>query len=226
MRALLACLILCCVHITATTQPLLLPADNPFDQVRVAGNIHLQLIASDTMQFEFNDEEIPKELNISWDEKMVTLKSPLELKKAEAINVKLYYTTLTALDVARGSVVQSADTLKTKTLSLRVDTGGKVELAISVDSLSARVSQGSDIILRGYTRSQQIQANSVGNFLGYELAANNTWVKATTGAQVKVNSTRFLNVNSMGGAFVGYLGTPEKREFKNSLGGDITQESP
>lgn len=224
MRVLFALVILCCVHIPATTQPFLLPVENPFDQVKVAGNIHLQLIASDTMRFQFEGEGVPAGLDISWDEKIVTIKSPVELKKTQAIHVMFYYTTLSALEMTRGSVVQSADTLKTKTLSLRVDTGGKVELIISVDSLSARVSQGSDIILGGYTRSQLIHANSVGNFLGYELVANNTWVKATTGAQVKVNSTGFLNVNSISGAFVGYLGTPEKREFKNSLGGDITPE--
>lgn len=225
MRVLLISLILCCVHLTATTQPLLLPAEKPFDQIRVAGNIHLQLIASDTMQFQFETDEVPKGLDISWDGKIVIFKNPLELKKAKAIQIKVYYTTLSSLDLARGSVVQSTDTLNSKTLTLRVDTGGKIELAISVDSLNARVSQGSDIILRGSTRSQQIQANSVGNFLGYELVANNTWVKATTGAQVKVNSIDFLNANSISGAFVGYKGTPEKREFKNSLGGDITQES-
>jgi N6-adenosine-specific RNA methylase IME4 len=71
-----------------------------------------------------------------------------------------------------------------------------------------------------------IQANTVGNFLGYELDAVNTWIKATTGAQVKVSSTGLLNVQSTSMAFVGYKGKPEQKEFKTSLGGEITQQNP
>ena len=225
MRAIIATSILWFIPLTLAAQEFLLPAVSPFEQVKVAGNIHLELVASDSAILKFEGEAEAEKLNISWSKNMLTLKNPTELKKSSAIKVKLYFAELSDLEITRGAVVQSADIVKTKTLSLKADTGGKAEFAISADSLSARVINGSDIILRGSTRSQVIHANTSGNFLGYELEANSTWVKATTGAQVKVNSTKFLNANATSGAFVAYLGNPELKELKSSLGGEITQQS-
>jgi len=81
MRALLAFSIFLSIHTVATAQQFLLPAEGPFDQVRVAGNIHLQLIASNTMQLLFEEEAIPENLDVAWDENILTLKIPIDLKK-------------------------------------------------------------------------------------------------------------------------------------------------
>ena len=202
------------------------PVESPVEQVKVNGNIHLELVAADRMFLEFQSDTVPEQLHITWSDGVLTLRTPTELKKTPAIPVKLHYSRIYDLDVSRGAVVQSADILKAGTLSLKADTGGKAELSISTDSLNARVFQGSDLILSGSAMSQMIQANTAGNFLGYELEAVNTWIKATTGAQVKVSSTGLLNVQSTSKAFVGYKGNPEQKEFKSSLGGEITQQNP
>ncbi|MCD4711186.1 MAG: DUF2807 domain-containing protein [Bacteroidales bacterium] len=225
MRALLTFSILLFIHLAVTAQEFLIPVESPFEQVRVTGNIHLQLVASDTALLLFDGEAVPELLEVEWLENRLTLKIRSELKKLPAIKMKLHYTTLSGLEITRGAVVQSADTLKTKTLSLWVETGGKAEFVILTDSLSARVNQGADIILRGATRSQLINAYTVGNYLGYDLEADSSWVKAATGAQVKINSSKFLNANATSKAFVGYLGVPEQKEFKSSVGGKITQQS-
>jgi len=225
MRALLTFSILLFIHLAVTAQEFLIPVESPFEQVRVTGNIHLQLVASDTALLLFDGEAVPELLEVEWIENRLTLKIRSELKKLPAIKMKLHYTTLSGLEITRGAVVQSADTLKTKTLSLWVETGGKAEFVILTDSLSARVNQGADIILRGATRSQLINAYTVGNYLGYDLEADSSWVKAATGAQVKINSSKFLNANATSKAFVGYLGVPEQKEFKSSVGGKITQQS-
>ena len=90
-----------------------------------------------------------------------------------------------------------------------------------VDSLSARVNQGADIILYGRTRSQYVNAYTWGNYLAYELEAQDAYVKAATGAQVKVNSNRLLDANATSKAFVGYWGDPEQKKVKTSVGGEV-----
>ncbi|TFG89820.1 MAG: hypothetical protein E4H16_02960, partial [Candidatus Atribacteria bacterium] len=90
MRALLAFSIFLSIHIATTAQQFLLPAESPFDQVKVAGNIHLQLIASNTMQLLFEEDTIPENLDVDWDENVLTLKIPIELKNTQAINVIVY----------------------------------------------------------------------------------------------------------------------------------------
>lgn len=202
------------------------PAEFPFEQLEVQGNIHLQLIVSDKTQLEFESDTIPEQLIMSWKDGTLSLKNPLELKKSPAIKIKLYLASLSGLEITRGAVVQSADVLKCHVLSIKADTGGKAEFTIEADSLDARVNQGSDLILSGSARSQSIHAITAGNFLGYELETQNAWVKANTGAQVKVNCTKYLNANINSGAFLGYLNKPEHTDFKRGTGGKISQENP
>ena len=225
MRAIITLCILWLVPNILTAQSYILPSEIPSEKVKISGNIHLQFVVSDSEFLQFESDTVPELLNISWSDGFLTLKTPTELKKTPAIQVKLYHTGFSGLEITRGAVVQSAGILKTSILSLKADTGGKAEFAIEADSVSARVNQGSDIILSGSTRSQSIHAITMGNYLGYELEAESTWVKATTGAQVKVNTSSYLNANSKSGAFVGYLGKPAHTAFKNSTGGKITQQN-
>ena len=225
MRAIITFCILWLVPNVLTAQGYILPAEIPFEKVKVSGNIHVQFVVSDSMLLQFEGDTVPEQLNIAWSDGVLTLKTPTGLKKAPAIQVKLYHTGLSGLGITRGALVQSADTLLTHVLSLEADSGGKAEFVINTDSLSARVTQGADIILRGSTRSQLIHANTAGNFLGYELEAESTWVKASTGAQVKVKSSKYLNANASSTAFVAYLGKPDHTEFKNNTGGKITQQN-
>jgi hypothetical protein len=211
---------------TLAAQEHLLPAQSSFERIKVSGNIHLELIVSDTPRLLFDKEEVPEDLDIEWGDNILVLEFRSELKNDPAVTVKLAYAALTELEITRGAVVQSGDTLNTKILTLIVETGGKAEFIVVTDSLNARVNQGSDIILQGTTRSQVINANTVGNYLGYELKAVNTWVKAATGAQVKVNSSVLLNAHATSKAFVGYTGNPEQKVFNNSTGGEITQKHP
>jgi len=216
---------LCFASQSISAQSYILPAAFPFKLLDIQGNIHLELVSSDKTQLEFAADTVPEHLNIEWSDGVLSLKTNTDLKKTPAIQVKLYLESLSGLEITRGAVVQSADTLKSPVLSLKADTGGKAEFAIEADSVYVKVNQGSDIILRGSTRSQSIHAITMGNYLGYELEAESTWVKANTGAQVKVNTSYYLNAISRSGAFVGYLGLPAHTAFKNSTGGKITQEN-
>jgi len=225
MRTILIYSIFLIIQITVCAQEYTVPAENNFEVVKLTGNIHLELVASESRKLVFEGDKVPDRLDIEWAENSLTLKTPIELGSEPAINVKLYYKTLSVLEVRRGAVIQSADLLKTGVLSVRAETGGKIELEVAADSVSARVNQGADIILSGKTLSQQINAYTVGNYMGYELEAQKTWVKAATGAQVKINSKRFLDANATSKAFVGYLGNPDQKVFKYSVGGEITQQS-
>jgi len=225
MRTILTYSIFLIIQITVSAQEYTIPAENNFEGVEVTGNIQLQLVASDSRQLVFEGNKIPEKLDIDWADNSLSLKTPIELGNEPPIHVKLFYKNLSVLDVRRGAVVQSADILKTRVLSLRVETGGKVELDVVTDSLSGRVNQGADIILSGKTRSQLVNAYTLGNYLAYELEAQKTWVKAATGAQVKVNSSVFLDANATSKAFVGYMGNPDQKVLKSSVGGEISQQN-
>lgn len=164
MRALYVFAFICFFYLSVEAQEHPLPVQSPFERVKVSGNIHLQLIASDTPRILVDEESVPDKLDIEWGDHILILKTRSKLNNDPAIRVKLEYASLTGLEITRGAVVQSADTLKTNILTLNVETGGKAEFIVLADSLSVRVNQGSDIILRGSARSQLINANTLGNY--------------------------------------------------------------
>jgi hypothetical protein len=222
MRVIFIVSIVFALLLPATGQQHIHKLNTPLAQIKVSGNIHLTLLPSDDTYLEFETEEFPESLTIEQDKSQLLLRSKTELKQSPALEVKLHHKSLTGLEITRGAVVQSSDTLHYDVLSLKVETGGKVEITVATDSLNARVNEGSDIILYGTTRILQVNANTVGNCLAYELRAVHAWVKASTGSQVKVNVTGLLNANASGTSFIGYLGEPEVKEFKTSLGGKIS----
>jgi hypothetical protein len=225
MRATIIFSILILLLVPAAGQQHIHKLGAPYEHLKVSGNIHLRLLPSESTYLEFETAEFPESLTISQDKDQLLLRSKTDLKQSPALECKLYIENLTGLEVSRAAVVHSSDTLPFKTLSLKVETGGKAEITIASDSVHARVTQGSDIILYGNTRILQVNANTVGNCLAYELQAKDAWVKAATGSQVKVRVSGLLNANATGKSFIGYMGDPEVKEFTTSLGGEISPQT-
>jgi len=222
MRVITSILFICIAFIQAfgQEQPLALKA--PFEKLKVSGNIHLELVLSDTQQLFISSEENAETVDIETGDDLLILKAKSELNNAPAIEMKLHYINLSSLEITKGSLIQSVDTLTSILLQLDVLSGGKAEIWIRVDSLNARVNQGADVILYGSTRSQFVNAYTWGNYLAFDLEAVDSYVKAATGAQVKVNTSRLLDASATSKAFVGYLGEPEQKKVKTSVGGEIT----
>lgn len=197
----------------------------PFEQLKVVGNIRLILIPSDKQTLEFETDQNLEGLTVESKEGELFLKTKSDLKKDPPLKGKLHYRTLTHIEVTKGAHIQSSDTLKAGILSLKAETGGKVELSVLTDSLSARINQGSDVILYGKSRAQSINAYTWGNYLSYDLDAVDTFVKAATGAQVKVNASGLLDCNATSKATVGYWGEPQQKKIKTSVGGEVIQLS-
>jgi hypothetical protein len=225
MRLIITVSILSILLLPAAAQQHVHKLNTPFEELKVSGNIHLILLPSDTDFLEFETEDFPESLTIEQDKSQLLLRSKTELNQSPALVIKLHHLSLDRMVITRGAIVQSSDTLHYNVLSLKVETGGKAEITVATDSLYARVSQGSDIILYGSSRSLQVSANTVGNFLAYELQTVNAWVKAANGSQVKVNTTGLLNASAGGKSFIGYLGEPAVKDFKTSLGGEISPQT-
>ena len=197
--------------------------EEPFEQLKVVGNIHLILIPSEKQGLEFEAGQDLEGMNVESKGGELFLKTKSELNKEPLLRGKLHYRALTHIEVTKGALVLSADTLKADILSLKAETGGKVELRVLADSLSARISQGADVVLYGQTRAQSVNAYTWGNYLSYDLDVVDTFVKAATGAQVKVNASGILDCNVTSKATVGYWGEPQQKKIKTSVGGEVIQ---
>ena len=99
-----------------------------FDQLKVTGNIHLVLVASDTQQVILESAENQEALSVESTDNQLILKNKSELNKEPAIKVKLQYISLSRLELTKGARVQSADTLMASILILKAATGAQVKV--------------------------------------------------------------------------------------------------
>ncbi len=193
-----------------------------FTSLSVSGRTNIMLVPSETHEMSITTRNgKPEDVKFEIKNGELRVKTKPDLKKENEIGIKIPYTTLTRIESATGAVINSKEVLKGVDLELKVLTGGKIELSIDVKTIDAKTIQASDIILYGKTISQNVVANTGGNYLAYDLECEDSYVKASSGAQIKVTAKKIIDATSNSKAFVGYIGEPASTFIKTSLSGEI-----
>jgi len=194
----------------------------PYNKLVVTGKIKVELVHSDSRQMSItvrNGSPDKVIAEVVKDELRIRLKP--ELGNDAEIAVKVPYNKLYELEAAAAAVITSRDELKEEYLEFKILSLAKIELSVEAGEIDASVTQGGDLILYGKTNTLNVNANTGGNFLGYELESNDTYVKAGSGAQAKVVARRIIDATANSKGYVGYKGEPVSTYVKTSLGGEI-----
>jgi len=193
-----------------------------FTSLSVSGRANVELVPSETNEMSIISRNgKPEEVAFEIKNGELKIKTKPDLKKENEISIKIPYKTLTRIEAATGAVINSREELKGTDLELKVLAGGKIELSVDVKTIDAKIIQASDIILYGKTTAQNVVANTGGNYLAYELECEESIIKASSGAQIKVTANRIIDATSNSKAYVGYIGEPGSSITKTSLSGKI-----
>lgn len=193
-----------------------------FTSLSVSGRADVELVPSETHEMSITARNgKPEDVKFEIKNGELKIKTRPDLKKENEIAIKLPYTTLTRIESTIGAVINSKQEFKGTDIELRVLTGGKIELSVDVETIEAKITHASDIILYGKTTSQNVVANTGGNYLAYELECEDSYVKASSGAQIKVTAKRIIDATSNSKAFVGYIGEPGSTYIKTTLSGEV-----
>jgi hypothetical protein len=193
-----------------------------FTAITVIGRADVELVPSKSHTMSITDKNgNPEQVEYVIKNSELKIKTKPDLKQENEIYIKVPYSTLASIEAANGAVVNSSDDLKSENLKLKAISGGKIELSVNTITIYAKVAQVSDIILYGKTNSQNVVANTGGNYLAYDLDCDEAVVKSTSGAQIKVNAKKKIEISATSKGFVGYYGDPNTTITKSSLGGEV-----
>lgn len=205
-----------------------------FNELDVFGPFDVKLIKSDTERAEIDFNGIDKD-DIVYSAQKGTLRLKLknshymnewknDSRRSKYILVKVYYKDIDVIDAAAGAVVTSAETVKSKYLSIDCSMGAEVTLDIIAMKVQVNSTMGGVLEMTGQTGHLEVKANMGGVLKASHLESRTVYVKANMGADVIVNATEELDASAGFGALVDYVGGPSVRHTSKNFGGEVNKK--
>ena len=135
--------------------------------------------------------------------------------------VKLYYTSVDILDANEGAVISSKDKIKQFEIELRAQEGGRINVALKVQTVSIKSVTGGIIETSGKSEKQDISINTGGVYKGKELKTVTTKVAIRAAGEADVNASDLVDVKIRAGGDVFIYGNPERVDESRVIGGRI-----
>jgi len=143
---------------------------------------------------------------------------------AESKKIMVTFKDLTKITSNSGSDVFSTNTINTENLELNSSSGSDMKLNLNTQNLYCNSSSGSDLKLSGKTEKLIAEASSGSDIKAEDLIAVSSQVKATSGADITVNTAKELTADANSGGDIKYYGNPEIVNKKDSHSGSITKQ--
>ena len=140
--------------------------------------------------------------------------------KCKAKKVLVNFKDVSKIIATSGSNVYTTKTIDVEMLDLKTTSGSDMTVAVNARTLHCE-SSGSDLKLSGKTDLLIAEANSGSDIKAGELIAQSSKVKATSGADITINTAKELIASATSGGDVKYYGNPEKVTKNNSVSGSI-----
>ena len=197
---------------------------DPFHSIVVSSEIITELVLSDREAIEVNFSGAEKtNLIVEVVDSVLKIRMKTGQYKDAKLNVRVHYTKdLRSMEAnGRGQIWSEEELYFDNNLTVKLFNGGEMRFNLYCDSLSATLSQGSIIHLKGKARALQVKSTTNATFSGYEFETENAEVVATGTGKAKVSVSRYLKATASSKGFIGYVGEPPKVDDKTSLGGEI-----
>jgi hypothetical protein len=123
-----------------------------------------------------------------------------------------------------GSNLHSTNTITTDQLTLKSTSGSKMTLDVKTTLLECKTTSGSNLRLSGNTKSLIAEATSGSNFKAGDLFSESSDVKATSGSNITVYTSKALTAKATSGANIKYYGNPDKVEKNKDVSGNIRKQ--
>ncbi len=123
-----------------------------------------------------------------------------------------------------GSDVFSTNVINADHLELSSTSGSGMKLEVNTNTLECKSTSGSDIRVSGKTIKLIAEATSGSDIKAGDLIAESSKVKATSGADITVNTSKELTAKATSGGDIKYYGNPEKIDKSNNSSGSIKKQ--
>ncbi|MCB0629504.1 MAG: DUF2807 domain-containing protein [Lewinella sp.] len=147
----------------------------------------------------------------------------LNLSKIGDRQVKVYltYKKLEGVKASAGARVYGRDLIQSERFIVKASSGGFVNLEVETNTLDARVGEGGVIEISGSTDSLEVNASTGGRYDGYDMDANRSYARASTGGEITLVANESLDASANTGGSINYRGEPDVKNTRTLFSGGI-----
>jgi hypothetical protein len=171
------------------------------------------------------DENLHDIIKIYVEDETLVIESESNIGYSERKHVFVAYTELDNIRVNSGAQLETDGQLTTEFLEISTTSGGNATLSLNTNNLEAKATSGGILKLQGNTNTFNAKATTGANLNADNLIAQMVEVKATTGANVKVNANKKFSADVSTGGNIKYTGNPEDTNISDdsTTGGNISK---
>lgn len=196
-----------------------------FDEIKVSQGLDLYITQSNDVTLTVEaDENLHDLIMTEVTDGVLRIYSTENIRRSTAKKVLLNINTVSSIKATSGSDVYSTNTIDVANLELNSTSGADIKLDVKTNSLECHSTSGSDIELSGSTKTLIASATSGSEIDASDLNAETSNVKATSGADISVNTSKALTAKATSGGDIRYSGNPEKVKKSDTSAGSVKQQ--
>lgn len=193
-----------------------------FDKVKGFDGLSINLIKSNENKAVITGANTGKVAIVNNDG---TLKLRMEIDKIFSgyrTFIDLYHTEeLVVLDVNEDARIYNEKPFVQSVLELKAQEGGELVVNCQVEQLLIKAVTGGEITTKGFSKNQDININTGGEYIGKEFKTEFTTISVNAGGSASIYATDYVQANVKAGGEVLVYGDPAKMDEKKVFGGKI-----
>ena len=196
-----------------------------FTEIEVSRGLDVYLTQSDAVGLRVEaDENLHDIIMTEVENNVLKIYADENINFAAERTVHVNFENISKISATSGSDVFSTNTIRVNDLELVTTSGADMELDIDVDVADCRSTSGSDLRVSGTTNKLYAEATSGSDIKAGSLKANICEARATSGADITVNSSQELYAKATSGGDIKYYGNPEKVTKKDGVSGSVRKQ--
>lgn len=196
-----------------------------FSEIKVSQGLDLHITQSNDVALTVEaDANLHDLIMTDVENNILRIYATENIRRASSKKVILNIKDISTIKATSGSDVFSTNTIEVDHLELNTTSGSEIELEVKTQSLSCHSTSGSDIKVSGTTKTLTASATSGSDINASNLEAETSNVKATSGADISVNTTKALTAKATSGGDIRYSGNPEKVKKSDTSAGSVREQ--
>ncbi|WP_142785530.1 head GIN domain-containing protein [Changchengzhania lutea] len=199
--------------------------NEPFTAIEASEGLDVYLTQDNTASVTIEaDENLHDIIITEVENNVLKIHTSENIGKSTSKKVHVTFKSISKIKATSGSDVYSTNTISVDDLQLKTTSGSDMTLDVNTSNLICKATSGSDLRVSGKTTTLSAEATSGSDIKASDLIAQSSNVKATSGADISVNTAKELTAKATSGGDIKYYGNPEIVNTEDGTSGSIRKQ--